>query len=358
MGDIETIKDAIESNFFACVQTAPSIRTAIGEAFGMPPGELLEGKLVAALHHLGFKRVFETDFGAELRIMEETAELNYRIEHAPELLPMFTSCCPSWVMTCVRMHPEIVPFLSTCKSPMEMVSSIAKEYLTYERNWGNVSVSAIMPCFAKKNEGKNGNTDGVITTMELARWIKEEGIDFKSLKNGFYDAPFGMTSSAGTIYASTGGVTEATLRTYAALYGGTCDNEEHLYEEKIIGQGIREKEILCGKTMIKVAMVEGAMGVKKFCDDFKAGENRDYHMVEMMFCNGGCVGGPGMPNAGQNEAISARIRALKHYDDASVVRSAHENHLIQQLYKDYLGKPYQKKAKSILHVNDFKSLFP
>ena len=355
MGDLEDIKKHIDERFFACVQTAPSIRTAIGEAFGMQPGRQFEGKLVAALHQLGFKRVFETDFGAELRIMEESAELKERIDKDKDL-PMMTSCCPSWVGLCVRQYPDIVHHLSSCKSPMEMVSSLAKEYLVYERNWGDVSVSAIMPCFAKKIEANNGQTDGVLTAMELANWMKAEGINLRDLKDGFYDAPFGMTSSAGTIYASTGGVAEATLRTFSALYGGHCP-QKHLYEEKIIADGTRERTIDCGEYKLKIAMVEGINAIREFCEGLKNGENRDYHLVEMMFCHGGCVGGPGMPNAGDDTYISKRIRALKDYDDNSVLTHAHENPLIQELYKNYIGKPFGKKSKKILHVKDFNETF-
>ncbi len=355
MSDIEKAKELIEGKF-ACVQTAPSIRTAIGEAFGMPSGELFEGKLVSALHRLGFNRVFETDFGAELRVMEESAELDERLKSGKHL-PLITSCCPSWAGICVKMYPKIIPYLSTCKSPMEMVSSFAKEYLTHERKFGEITVTSIMPCYAKKMEVKHGQTDLVLTAMELVEWIKGEGIDFPNLKDGFYDTPFGMTSSAGTIYASTGGVMEATLRTYAAMYGDGCDKEEHLYEEKILGEGIREKVVLCGDKELKVAMVEGAKGIHDFCKDFMNGKYRDLHMVEMMFCSGGCVGGPAMPNAGQEKFISNRIRALTHYDDDSVIRKAHENPFILELYKHYLDKPFGKKSKEILHVKDFNVMF-
>jgi NADH-quinone oxidoreductase subunit G len=355
MADLDIAKELIEGKF-ACAQTAPSLRVAMGEAFGLGPGQNVEGKLVAALHMLGFKRVFETDFGAELRVMEEAAELKERLDK-DNLLPMMTSCCPSWAGICVKMYPDIIPYLSTCKSPMEMVSSFARDYLTHERKFGDITVTAIMPCFAKKMEVKKGQTDHVLTAMELINWIKEEGIDFANLKDGFFDSPLGMTSSAGTIYASTGGVMEATLRTFTAKYGGSCDVHEHLYEENIIGEGIREKRLKCGEYDLKVAMVEGGKGIHEFGKRFLDGEFRDYHMVEMMFCSGGCVGGPGMPNAGKEEFISHRIKALTHYDDNAVIRGAHENPFILQLYKDYLGKPFGKKSKEILHVKDFNVMF-
>ncbi len=354
MDDVDRLKKFVKEKF-ACIQTAPSIRTALGEAFGMKPGELVGGRVVAALHLLGFKRVFETDFGAEIRVMEESAELKWRLDKGGEL-PMMTSCCPSWVNLCVKKYPDIVHHLSTCMSPMEMVSSLAKNYLVYERKFGDISISAVMPCFAKKLEAQRGHTDGVITAMELVGWMKEEGINLPDLKNGFYDAPFGMTSSAGTIYASTGGVAEATLRTFAALYGDTCPGE-HLYEEKIIADGTREKTLKCGEYTIKVAMVEGVNAIQDFCQGIRDGKYHDFHLVEMMFCHGGCVGGPGMPNAGNDAFITRRIRALRRYDDNAVLRSAHENPLVQELYKNYIGKPFSKKSRKILHVKDFKSMW-
>jgi iron only hydrogenase large subunit-like protein len=354
MGDIETAKGLVEGKF-ACIQTAPSIRTALGEAFGIAPGENVEGKLVAALHLLGFKRVFETDFGAELRVMEESAELKQRLDKG-DSLPLMTSCCPSWAGICVKMYPDIVHYLSTCKSPMEMVSSFAKDYLTHERKFGEITVTAVMPCYAKKMEVKHGKTDVVLTAMELANWMREEGINLADLKDGFYDTPFGMTSSAGTIYASTGGVMEATLRTFSALYGGSCPTE-HLYEEKIMGDGVREKKLKCGEYDLRVAMVEGSNGIHRFCKGLRDGKNGDYDMVEMMFCRGGCVGGPGMPNAGRDEFVSKRIGVLRNYDDNSILTSAHENPFIQAIYKDYLGKPFGKKSKEILHVKDFDVMF-
>lgn len=354
-GEVDSIKKLIDEKFFPCVQTAPSIRTALGEAFGLRPGELVGGRVVAALHRLGFKRVFETDFGAEVRVMEESAELRERIEK--DDLPMMTSCCPSWVGICVKMYPEIVPHLSTCMSPMEMVSSLAKNYLTYERKWGEVSISAVMPCYAKKMEAQRGQTDGVLTAMELINWMKSEGINLRDLKEGFYDAPFGMTSSAGTIYASTGGVTEATLRTFAALYGEERCPTDHLYEERIIADGVREKRVACGQFDLKVAMAEGPNGIHNVCRRVKEGKMDDCHLIEMMFCHGGCVGGPGMPNAGDDRYIAKRIKALGNYDENSVLTSAHENPLIQELYKHYLGKPFSRKSKRILHVKDFNIMF-
>lgn len=354
MNDVASIKKLVETTF-ACVQVAPSIKTALGEAFGMPPGEWVGGRLVVALHQLGFQRVFETDFGAEVRIMEEATELKKRLDKN-ENLPMFTSCCPSWVGICVKMYPDLLHYLSTCKSPMEMVSSLAKEYLVYERKWGDVSISSIMPCYAKKMEVKEGHTDGVLTAMELAGWMKAEGMNLPDLKNGFFDAPFGMSSSAGTIYASTGGVAEATLRTFSALYGGWCPGK-HLYTEEIIADGIREVNLKCGEYRLKVALVEGPNAMHSFCKGLREGKNKDYHLVETMFCHGGCVGGNGMPNPGNDEYITKRIGGLREYDDNAVLKSAHENPLVKELYKNYLGKPYGSKAKKILHIEDFNAIF-
>jgi len=354
MNDVESIRKLIETKF-ACVQVAPSIKTALGEAFGLPAGEWVGGRVVAALHQLGFKRVFETDFGAEVRVMEEAAELKERLDKN-DRLPMFTSCCPSWVGICVKMYPDLIPYLSTCKSPMEMISALAKNYLVYERKFGDVSISSIMPCYAKKMEVKEGSTDGVLTAMELAGWLKSEGINLPDLKNGFFDAPFGMASSAGTIYASTGGVAEATLRAFSALYGGWCPRA-HLYRESIIADGIRQVKLACGDYKLKIGLVEGPHGINNFCKGLREGKNRDYHLVEVMFCHGGCVGGNGMPNAGNDDFIQKRIGALRDYDDNAVLTSAHENPLVKELYKSYLGKPYGPKSRKMLHIEDFNAIF-
>lgn len=359
MADIEDAKRAVEQSF-ACIQTAPSIRTALGEAFGMRAGENVQGKLVSALRALGYKRVFETDFGAEVRVMEESKELKKRID-GNERLPMMTSCCPSWVGLCVKMYPDLVPHLSTCMSPMEMVSSLTKNYLNYGEDEkdnckDSLSIGAVMPCFAKKREALRGQTDYVVTAMELAGWLKEEGIDLKEQAIGQYDNPFGRASSAGTIYASTGGVSEATLRTFSALFGDSCEGG-HLYSEEILADGMREKTVICGDYRLKVAMLEGQNAIHRFCKDMLAGKNMDFHLVELMFCHGGCVGGPGMPNAGDDGMICKRIRALREYDDSAPINSAHINPLIDKLYTKHLGRPFSKESKKVLHVKDFNTMF-
>ncbi|MBN2517428.1 MAG: iron hydrogenase small subunit [Candidatus Altiarchaeota archaeon] len=354
MDEVEEARRLINEKF-ACVQTAPSLKTALGEPFGVPPGEFVGGRLVTALHMLGFRRVFETDFGAELRIMEEAAELKERMDKGRNL-PLLTSCCPSWVGICVKNYPELVHHLSTCKSPMEMISSLSKSYLVYEKKLGDIGIAAVMPCYAKKMEVRKGSTDVVLTAMELVNWLREEGINLKNLHNGTYDSPLGMASSAGTIYASTGGVAESTLRTFTSLY---CKGKvgEHLYREELIADGIREARVRCGEYGIKVAMVEGPNGIRSFCDGLRNGKNGDYDLVEVMFCHGGCVGGNGMPNAGNDKYVRARIRALERYDERMIIKSAHENPLVREIYDLYLGKPFGKKAKKILHVEDFNIMF-
>ncbi|MBN2518584.1 MAG: iron hydrogenase small subunit [Candidatus Altiarchaeota archaeon] len=355
MQEIEKARELINEKF-VIAQTAPSLKTALGEPFGIKSGTFVGGKLVTALYNLGFKRVFGTDFGAELRIMEEAAELKERLDSGKNL-PLLTSCCPSWVGICVKKYPKLVKYLSTCKSPMEMVSSLSKSYLIYEKAlYGEIGVAAIMPCYAKKMEVKRGQTDVVLTAMELVQWMKEDGINFKSLPDGTYDSPLGMCTSAGTVYASTGGVSESTLRTFYALY--TNDQfKKHLYKEEIIADGIRRAKVRAGDYKIKIAMIEGPGGIDSFCRGMLDGDNRDYDLVEVMFCPGGCVGGNGMPNAGQQKYISARIGALKEYDRRALVKSAHENPLVQEIYSLYLGEPFGKKAQEILHVKDFNVMF-
>ncbi len=354
MDDIERAKQIIEEKF-ACVQTAPSMKTALGEPFGIPLGNFVHGRLVTALRLLGFKRVFETDFGAELRVMEESTELKERMDRG-ENLPLLTSCCPSWVGICVKKYPDLIPYLSTCKSPMEMVSSLAKSYLTYEKKLGDIGIVAIMPCYAKKMETVRGETDVSLTAMELVKWMREEGIQLEKLPFGVYDAPLGMASSAGTIYASSGGVAEATMRTFTQRYCGGCVIE-HFYNEKTKLEGMREVVFRFADYEIKIGMVEGIKAIDEFCQGLLAGKYKDFDLVEMMFCRGGCVGGNGMPNAGNEEYIRSRIKALRKYDDCAVIKSAHENPLIKEVYDQYLGQPFGKRAREILHHKDFKKIF-
>lgn len=354
MSEILKARELINEKF-AIVQTAPSIKTALGEPFGMKPSTSIAGKLVTALYMLGFRRVFETDFGAELRIMEEAAELKHRLDKGKNL-PLLTSCCPAWVGICVKKYPGLTKHLSTCKSPMEIISSLSKSYLIYERKFGEIATVAIMPCYAKKMEVKKGETDVVLTAMELIEWMKEDMVDFRNLHEGTYDTPLGMASSAGTIYASTGGVSESTLRTFVEQYTGK-EFKRHLYKKEIIADGVRKVKIKAGDYDLKVAMVEGPKGIDAFCQGLLDGKDNDYDLVEVMFCHGGCVGGNGMPNAGQDKYISARIENLRGYDNRAVIRSAHNNPLIQEIYSLYLGKPFGSKARKILHTKSFEMMF-
>jgi len=358
ISDIDKAKRLV-SERYTVVQAAPSMKTVSGEAFGRAPGTDMERRLITLLRELGFRRVFETDFGAELRIMEESAELKEKVDSGKGL-PLLTSCCPSWVGICVKMHPGLVPYLSTCKSPMEMVSSLTKSYLKEKEGLGDVGVVSIMPCFAKKMEVAKGNTDVELTIMELVQWANEEDLKIKKMKEGSWDTPMGMTSSAGTIYASTGGVAESTLRTFIDLFSGERF-EEHLYSEsELIKEGVREICVEAGGYKLTVAKVEGVKSIGPFCQklikDIKAGKNK-YDLVEFMACTGGCVGGNGMPNQGDDNAITKRIKLLKDYDRRTVIKAAHDNPLIQDIYKSYLGKPFGRKAKKILHHTNFKEIF-
>jgi NADH-quinone oxidoreductase subunit G len=356
MNDLEKAKELVKEKF-TIAQVAPSVKTALGEAFGMKPGTYVGGKIAAALSELGFNRSFETDFGAELRIMEESAELKERIDRGHG--PLMTSCCPSWVGICVKMYPQLIPYLSTCKSPMEMVSSLSRTYFAEKRDITDMGVVSIMPCFAKKMETKKGQTDVSLTAMEAVGWMKELGIDLNKIYTAPFDTPFGMSSSAGIIYASAGGVSEATLRTYMKLYAD-ANFEKHLYKTEVISDGVRKITAKAGDHEVRVAMVVGVKAMGPFCKeliaDIKKGESK-YDLIEVMACPSGCVGGNGMPNAGQPDAIKARIASLKKYDEKADLKTAHQNSLVREIYASTIGEPFGDRAKEILHHHNFKEIF-
>jgi len=355
--DIEKAKRLVK-RYHTVVQIAPSIRTAIGEAFGLPAGTIVAGKVNAALKELGFRRVFPTDLGAEMRVMEEATELKTRLEKNKNL-PMLTSCCPLWVNFCVKQYPELIPNLSTCKSPMEMVGSIAKTYYKEQRKLKNVKVVSIMPCTAKKMEVNEGHNDVVLTAMELVEWIKQGGIDFLHLGDMPYNTPMAMSSSAGAIYASTGGVSEATLRTYIYTNYGS-KYLEHMYTEETELEGIRDVVFKVDGKKMRIGLVEGVKATMEMCkqliEDKKKGKVR-YEMVEVMSCPGGCVGGNGLPNRGDKDAVRSRIKILRTFDDCSSLKTAHDNPYVQEIYRNYIGKPYGAMAREILHIKDFTEVF-
>lgn len=347
-----------DPNKHVVVQTAPATRVSVGEALGMPAGSIVTGKMVAALRRLGFDRVFDTDFSADLTIMEEGHELLERLQHGGTL-PLITSCSPGWIKYCEHFYPDLLPHLSTCKSPQQMFGALAKTY--YAEKMGlkpeDVYVVSIMPCTAKKFEAQRPemsasgvpDVDAVLTTRELARMLKEAGIDFANLPDEEYDAPLGISTGAGAIFGATGGVMEAALRTvYEVVTGKSLENLDFTAVRGL--DGVKEAVVdLDGKT-VKVAVAHGLANAKKVLDKIKAGE-ADWQFVEIMCCPGGCIGGGGQPVPVDREKRAARIKAIYEVDAAMPLRKSHENPAVVTLYQEYLEKPLSEKSHQLLHTH-------
>lgn len=357
--DTEKVWDAInDPDKIVIVQTAPSVRVAIGEELGMEPGSIVTGKMVAALRHLGFDKVFDTDFSADLTIMEEGYEFLDRLQNGG-LLPMITSCSPGWVNMIELKYPELLDHLSTAKSPQQMFGAIAKTY--YPEKAGIdpakiVSVS-VMPCTAKKSEAARPemcdsgyrDVDIVITTRELGRMIREAGIDFKNLPEENFDSPLGTGSGAGVIFGTTGGVMEAALRTVADVLAG--ENLPHVDYEEVRGmEHTREAELEIASKKIKIAVVHTLKSAMEMLERVKNG-TADYQFIEVMACPGGCIGGGGQPVPVNAEIRKLRRKGLFDCDRANELRKSHENPEIIELYDTWLGKPLGEKAHNLLHTH-------
>lgn len=340
------------------VQTAPAVRVALGEMFGLPPGTRVTGKMVAALRRLGFAEVFDTDFAADLTIMEEATELLERLKNGGKL-PMITSCSPGWVKFAEYFYPELLENLSTCKSPHEMFGALVKAYYSETKgiNPKDIYVVSIMPCVAKKFEAgrpelaANGvpDVDAVLTTRELGRMIKEAGLDFNTLPDEDFDQPLGMSSGAGVIFGTTGGVMEAALRTAHAWLTGEDLNT--IPFQAIRGEeGLKEAEISLGETKLKVAVAHSLAQARHLLDRIKRGE-ADYHFIEIMACPGGCIGGGGQPHGTTNAVRRQRATGIYSEDEAKTIRRSHENPAIQEIYNTYLDHPGSEKAHHLLHTH-------
>ncbi len=340
------------------VQTAPAIRVAIGDAFGFAPGAITTGQMVTALKMMGFDRVFDTNFGADLTIMEEGAELIHRMK-TNGVFPMLTSCSPGWINFIEKHYPELLPHLSTAKSPMTMFGAIAKTY--YAKQTGipvdKIFTVSIMPCTAKKFEasrpemGRDGrrDVDVVLTTRELIKLIKYVGLSFDSLPQNDFDSPLGTGSGAGAIFGASGGVMEAALRTvYEKLTG---KEPEPLEFEAVRGMNdTKEASIeIDGKT-VKVAVVNTLVSARKMMERIKSGDC-DYSFIEVMACPGGCIGGGGQPIGTTNAVRQERINALYELDKKLPYRKSHENPDIKKLYEDYLGEPLSETSHHLLHTH-------
>ena len=349
---------------FVVVQPAPAVRVALGEEFGMEIGTRVTGKMTQALKRLGFDKVFDTDFGADLTIMEEATELLSRIKNGGAL-PMFTSCSPGWVKYLEHNFPEMIPNMSTCKSPMEMEGAIIKSY--YAEKAGidpnKIFVVAVMPCTSKKYEAQrpemevNGlrSVDVSITTRELARMIKEARIDFVKLPDEeVFDELVAESTGAAPIFGATGGVMEAALRTAADVLEGKSI-EEVKYEAVRGLEGIKEATVVLGGVELKAAVAHSTGAAKELIKRIKSGE-ATYHFVEVMACPGGCVNGGGQPIVSAFKRMevdqrAARAAGLYAEDEAKVLRKSHENPDIKKLYDEFLGEPNGHKSHELLHTH-------
>ena len=352
--DTQGVWRAIHSDKHVIVQVAPSVRVALGDEFGMEPGELVTGKMVTALRMLGFNKVFDTNFTADLTIMEEGSELIERIKTGGKL-PLITSCSPGWVNYVEKHHPELIDNLSTAKSPQGMFGAVSKTY--YAEKMGldphDIVTVSIMPCTAKKYEGKRPelgrdgyqDVDHVLTTRELAKLIRYEGVDMKNLSESEFDSPLGTATGAGAIFGATGGVMEAALRTaYEVFTGKTLPRLE--FEEVRGFEGIKEATIDLDGTPLKVAV---AHTLKKAEELLKRAD--EYAFIEVMACPGGCIGGGGQPIGTTNAVRKKRIQALYELDRSLPLRKSHENPEVQAIYRDFFGRPLSAKAHQLLHTH-------
>lgn len=359
----EAIHDARK---YVVVQTAPAVRAALGEEFGMEIGTPVTGKMVAALRRLGFTKVFDTDTGADLTIMEEGTEVIDRITNGGKL-PVITSCSPGWVKFCEHNYPEFLDNLSSAKSPHEMFGAVIKSYYAEKEGIDPASIVnvSIMPCTAKKfeaareemeNDGLR-DVDIVLTTRELARMIKQAGIDFVNLPDEEFENPFGPATGAGVIFGATGGVMEAALRTVAEVLSGESVPEDS-YSVVRGTDGIKRAEVEIAGKKIKAAVAHGLGNARTLLDAIKAGEE-SYDFVEIMACPGGCVTGGGQPIVPAKTHMeidlkAARAKALYDEDKSLPIRKSHENPMIKKLYDEYFEKPGSHKAHKLLHTHYVK----
>ena len=344
------------------VQPAPAVRAALGEEFGMPIGTSVTSKMAAALRRLGFAKVFDTDFGADLTIMEEANELIERVTNGG-VLPMITSCSPGWIKFCEHYYPEFLPNLSSCKSPHEMTGAMIKTYYAERENLNprDIVVVSVMPCTAKKFEanrpelGHDGmaDVDYVLTTRELARMIKEAGIDFANLPDEDFDSLMGESTGAAVIFGATGGVMEAALRTaYEAITGKTLEDVNFTAVRGM--EGIKEATVKIGDLDVNVAVASSTGKASELLDMVKKGE-KNYTFIEIMGCPGGCVNGGGQPIVSSQirnwtDIRPLRAKALYDEDASKKLRKSHENPEIKQIYEEYLGKPNGHKSHELLHT--------
>lgn len=352
------------------VSTSPSVRVALGEEFGMEPGSYVEGKMVAALRALGFDYVLDTTFAADLTIMEEASELVERVTQKSRPLPQFTSCCPAWVKFVETFYPDFIPNLSTAKSPIGMQGPTVKTYFAKQRSLDPTKIVhvALTPCTAKKFEVRRRemcaaalqdgrtpvpDTDHIITTRELAAWLKAARVDFTALQESEYDSLLGRGSGAGIIFGNTGGVMEAAVRTAWYFVTGETPPKDLYHLSPVRGmEGVKSATLEIGGVPVRIAIAHGLANAKALLEQIKMGE-APFDFIEVMTCRGGCIGGGGQPKdrEGKGDALrAARIAGLYSKDDAMAVRCSYENPDIIAVYREFYGKPLSPLAESILHT--------
>ncbi len=349
----------MDSEKHVIVQVAPAVRVSLGEEVGDQVGTIVTGKIVSAMRLLGFDRVFDTDFTADLTIIEEGNELIHRVTTGG-VLPMMTSCCPGWINYAETRYPDILDHISSCKSPQQMFGALAKSYYAEKMNLdpANIFVVSIMPCTAKKFEAQreemsvnnqDPDVDVVLTTRELGKMIKQMGINFDGLEEQEFDSPFGITTGAGAIFGATGGVMEAAIRTvYEVVNKKPLENID--FKDLRGLEGIKEAEIDLGGTMVKVAVAHTLANAKVLCDQIREGES-PYAFIEIMTCPGGCIGGGGQPYGTTNKVRQERINSTYRVDANMKIRKSHENPQVTALYEDFLEKPLGEKSHHLLHTH-------
>ena len=356
--NIDPVWEALaDKNTKVIAQIAPAVRVAVGDQFGYAKGENVMGKLVGVLHRLGFDEVYDTSYGADLTVIEESKEFIERFT-AGEKLPLFTSCCPAWVKHCETKYPELAENLSTCRSPQQMFGAVVREYYKDpEKNEGKRLVSvSIMPCTAKKfeclrpefHDSGYQDVDISLTVVELANMIKAAGINFKELEETPFDTPFGLGSGAGEIFGATGGVMEAALRTvYEVITGKELPRLDFTEVRGV--EGLKEAVIDIDGLEVKVAVVHSLSNAREMLRKVRAGK-ADYHFIEVMACPGGCVGGGGTPVRSWKK-VKARLDAAYELDKQLPIRKSHENPAIKEIYAEFLGEPLSEKAHHLLHTS-------
>lgn len=375
--NVDQVWDALDDPAkYVVVQTAPAIRAALGECFENPAGTIVTGKMTSALRELGFNNVFDTNFAADLTILEEGTELLSRLKKAFVLkqevpLPLFTSCSPGWIKFAEHFFPGILPKISTCKSPQQMFGALAKTYYAEKigKKAEDIVVVSIMPCTAKKyessrpemNDSGTRDVDYVLTTRELAKMIKQSGIDFNNLSDSEMDAPLGLSSGAADIFANTGGVMEAAVRTVHEIVTGRELAANGLHIQPLMGlEGVKKAGLTINGTLpewsflegveLKVGVAHGLGNARSLIKRIESGEE-SFHFVEIMTCSGGCIGGGGQPRFTTDEKRRRRIEAIYKEDEGKALRKSHLNPHVKKLYEDFLIKPLGEKSHHLLHTD-------